>query len=653
MVLVFRWKPVLTLLGIALIIASSLESPSLASDHLPDLVVNITGPSSADAGEPIGGKVTVTVDNLGSVTAPGTTPDGARHNPLGYTLEIVLSSDDDAPIRPSVYQSKFREDVQLGGGSISNTPDVSPNFMLTLWEVGPHNAHDLQIPQDTPSGRYFVCAIVDPRKTVDEADESNNVDCASLSVVGSEPDPGPITEPPSPSPAPPDPATTSENIDEPIPLTVPELANPITRLTVYEDDPDLTVDLSGLLGDEYAPVDWVTVRSNDNPQIVAAAVARGEVVLQFAKDRHGAARIAVDGVDEDGFLFSLSLFLDIEPTNDPPVLRTALGETRLQAGDGDFQLDLLQVFHDVDLLSNQDRLTFKLTNDNTALLSFSLQDSDLTVHPQPNQHGEANLTITATDQWGLSAMDTLLVVVDPPETPVTQPETREPPAQVPPNEMPTNDSDDAGDSVAGPETLTPDAPPQDQQALTPTSDSTESDSPEDEITTPVVTAEPEEAISPITTIGDEVVPVAAETTTENQTPLELDEPVGEPSPPPSPIITSSPTPSAAPLFTSLPPAPAFAAPLPSPPTSILDTESAPRATPALTPVPDQLKAFPSPFPASVPSEVPPQPEVVTLAPTADSPLISGPALIALIALASVGALAVTALAIRIRRRAES
>ncbi len=651
-----RWKPIFTLLGIALIIASSLGSPSLASDHLPDLVVDINGPSSAHAGEPIGGKVTVTVDNLGSVTAHGTTPDGARHNPLGYTLEIVLSSDDDAPIRPSVYQSKFREDVQLSGGSLSITPDVRPNYMLTLWEAGSHNAHDLQIPQDTSSGRYFVCAIVDPGKTVDEADESNNVDCASLSVVGSEPDPGPITETPSPSPEPPDPSTTSENIDEPTPLAVPELANPITRLTVYEDDPDLTVDLSSLLGDEYGPVDWVTVRSNDNPQIVAASVARGDVVLQFGKDRHGAARIAVDGVDEDGFLFSLSLFLDIEPANDAPVLRTALGETRLQAGDGDFHLDLLQVFHDVDLHSNQDRLTFKLTNDNTALLSFSLQDSDLTVHPQPNQHGEANLTITATDQWGLSAMDTLLIVVDPPETPVMRSETGEPPAQIPANEMPSvdsDDSDDVGDGVAGPETLTPNAPPQDQQALTPSSDSTESHSTEEEITNPVPTAGPEEAIGPMTTIGDEVVPVAAETTTENQTPLDLDEPVDEPSPPPSPVITSSPTPSAVPLFTSLPPAPASAAPLPSPPTSILHTESAPRVTPALTPVADPLKAFPSPFPASVPSEVSPQPEVVTLAPTADSPSISGPALIALFALASVGALAVMALAIRIRRRAES
>ena len=182
-----RWKSVLLLLVLALTAASLSGGASFYDSPLPDLVVEITGPSSAKAGEQIGDQVTVKVNNLGSTMAPGRTPDGKRTNSDGYTVEIVLSSYEDVPVQPSRYYRIFRDGAQLHGGLIGWTPDVNPGYELQLWPSNQSHERDLQIPPDTPSGDYFVCAVVDPLGTVDEEDESNNVHCAAITIDGVDP----------------------------------------------------------------------------------------------------------------------------------------------------------------------------------------------------------------------------------------------------------------------------------------------------------------------------------------------------------------------------------------------------------------------------------------------------------------------------------
>ena len=364
------------------------------------------------------------------MTAPGTTPDGERPNPSGYTLEIVLSSDGDVPIKPSAFQSKFREDVQLRGGSLSRTYNIEPGFKRTIWDAVPEHADELQIPSDTPSGDYFVCAVVDPWDDVEEEDEDNNVDCAPLSVHGgdSESSTGgtskPSTDPTSGSTS--DSEAEETSVPVTVPVSFPELSEPVARLSVREDAPDLDVDLSGMLGEDFAPIGWAKVTINDNPGLVAVSVARGEAILRFEEDRHGAANIIIEGVDEEGFNFALALFIDVEPTNDPPEVAFPMGEIRLQTGSGNIAINLTDVFSDVDLESHHDRLTFRVTNSNTTLLSFSLQDSDLVLHLQPAQHGLAALTVTATDQSGFSATDVLRLVVEPGDQ---RPTSDEPPEE--------------------------------------------------------------------------------------------------------------------------------------------------------------------------------------------------------------------------------
>ena len=435
-------------------------------------------------------EVSVTVKNLGNQAAPGTINSDGRVNVYGYLVELVLSSDRSVAVRPATFSAGFMEDMLLKGGRVSRTYDVAPGASLMVWDPATAQEDDLQIPNDTPSGNYFICAVVDPSGTVDEEDESNNVHCAPITIDGVDPSvppnptetPAPTPEPttaptatptptpepttaptatptptpepttaptatPTPTPEPtaaptatptpaPEPTTaptatttpTSEPTAEPTSPTsseqtpqstpaptsvrIPEFANTIAQLRVYEDAPDLEVELSDVLRDADRRVDWARLRTNDNPDLVTAWLSRGAITLRFAEDRHGAAQIVFDGVDRDGFSLTVALFIAVTPTNDPPRVGAPMGGMRVPMGVGDIEFDLLDVFSDVDLQSNQDRLSFRVDNDNTSMLSFSLQDSDLTLHPQPGKHGEANITVTATDQSGISASDTLRLVVE-------------------------------------------------------------------------------------------------------------------------------------------------------------------------------------------------------------------------------------------------
>ena len=407
-----RWKSVPLLLSLALALASFSGGVPLAESSLPDLVANITGPSTGKAGEPMASEVSVTVKNLGNEAAPGTISPAGRVNVDGYLVELVLSSDRSVAVRPATFSAGFMEDMLLKGGRVSRTYDVASGASLMVWDPATAQEDDLQIPNDTPSGNYFICAVVDPSGTVDEEDESNNVHCAPLNIQGEPSQPSAPDETPSSSPSPTAvPSTTG----------VPELTSPISMLSVEEDAPELDVELSPLLGDDYAGIDWAKLQSNDNPDLVSASVSRGEATFRFAKDRHGAAHVVINGVDLEGFFFTLVMFIDVEPTNDLPMVAVPMGEMQVQSGSGDIPLDLLQVFTDADLPHNHDRLTFRTSNDNPHLLSFSLQGSDLTLHPQPGKHGEANITVTATDQSGISASDILRLVVEADDL-ATQPE---------------------------------------------------------------------------------------------------------------------------------------------------------------------------------------------------------------------------------------
>lgn len=189
-----------------------------ASAHAqPDLEVTIVVPASAAAGEDIGPQIKLEVRNAGTSVAYGTNEAG----PKGYMVDLALSRDAAVPAGLLSYSPEFQEDVLLAGGRVSNTG----NLEAGEWAGYPVGGG---IPQDTPTGDYFICAVVDPRAMVIEADESNNTVCLPLAVKGyAQAAPAPPTElRPAPAPPPPTGVRPAPPPPPPPPMEVRPVAPP-------------------------------------------------------------------------------------------------------------------------------------------------------------------------------------------------------------------------------------------------------------------------------------------------------------------------------------------------------------------------------------------------------------------------------------------
>ena len=140
-----------------------------------DLVVVIRSPRMANAGDEIGEDIEIRARNRGLAAAPGT---AGRIDPDdGYMIDVVLSTD---PLLPDGFanpSANFVEDALLSGGRISRTTDLASGAARG-YPVG------ATIPADTPSGRYLLCARIDPGKKVAESNEHNNTACYPIFIRG-------------------------------------------------------------------------------------------------------------------------------------------------------------------------------------------------------------------------------------------------------------------------------------------------------------------------------------------------------------------------------------------------------------------------------------------------------------------------------------
>lgn len=144
----------------------------------PDLMVYVYfgGSRQVKPGEDISRKISLQVANFGSVLAAGN-----RSGSEGYMIDLILSKDKVVPEGYASYTFDFQEDVLLGGGRISNTPNLVPGALVSVSEGS--NI----IPKNVPSGDYFVCARVDVGSKVSESDENNNTNCFPISIGFEEP----------------------------------------------------------------------------------------------------------------------------------------------------------------------------------------------------------------------------------------------------------------------------------------------------------------------------------------------------------------------------------------------------------------------------------------------------------------------------------
>jgi hypothetical protein len=133
--------------------------------ELPDLTVRMKYPINTSPGQTIAREFSLTVENKGAVEAKG------------FNVQLVISSDIQIPFQPAAYSENFQEDALLEGGQ-STVASIKPGESVTVSLPGP-----LKIPADTSPARYYLGALVDPEKKIEELNEENNTEKGFIMIL--------------------------------------------------------------------------------------------------------------------------------------------------------------------------------------------------------------------------------------------------------------------------------------------------------------------------------------------------------------------------------------------------------------------------------------------------------------------------------------
>jgi C1A family cysteine protease len=130
----------------------------------PDLTVSILGPATAKPGQELGTSIKVKVTNRGTVEAKN------------VVLDLVLSSNTTVPVKFATYSASYSDDVLLKGGR-ENIASIPAGATVSVVLNGSN-----QIPTNTPKGKHYLGAVVDPGKAINELKEDNNTDTAPITI---------------------------------------------------------------------------------------------------------------------------------------------------------------------------------------------------------------------------------------------------------------------------------------------------------------------------------------------------------------------------------------------------------------------------------------------------------------------------------------
>jgi hypothetical protein len=133
--------------------------------ELPDLTVRMKYPINASPGQALAKEFSLTVENKGAVEAKD------------FNVQLVISSDTQIPLQPAAHSENFQEDALLEGGQ-STVASIKPGESLTVNLPGP-----LKIPADASPARYYLGALVDPEKKIEELDEENNTEKGFIMIL--------------------------------------------------------------------------------------------------------------------------------------------------------------------------------------------------------------------------------------------------------------------------------------------------------------------------------------------------------------------------------------------------------------------------------------------------------------------------------------
>jgi hypothetical protein len=185
----------------------------------------------------------------------------------------------------------------------------------------------------------------------------------------------------------------------------PDVAVPISDVTVNEDDPDTILDLSGTFSDPDAG-DTLTlsVTGNTNAGLVTTSLVGTNLTLDYQPDQNGTATITVRATDGEGEFVEDSFLVTVTAVNDAPSFTKGLDQTVLEDAGAQTVLGWATSISPGPADEVGQTLTFSITgNSNPGLFAVGPAVSasgDLSYTPAANANGSATITLELQDTGG-------------------------------------------------------------------------------------------------------------------------------------------------------------------------------------------------------------------------------------------------------------
>ncbi|KPA10588.1 hypothetical protein MHK_009206, partial [Candidatus Magnetomorum sp. HK-1] len=129
----------------------------------------------------------------------------------------------------------------------------------------------------------------------------------------------------------------------------PIIANPLDDITVNEDAPETSIDISSVFtdpdNDDQAIIK--TLISNDNESLLTATLTDNELILSYLPDAYGTATIVVRATS-GGKIVDDSFVVTVNPVDDPPIIANEIIDISTDEDASDQIIDLTNVFTDKD-----------------------------------------------------------------------------------------------------------------------------------------------------------------------------------------------------------------------------------------------------------------------------------------------------------------
>ncbi|MCL2932294.1 MAG: pre-peptidase C-terminal domain-containing protein, partial [Trichodesmium sp. MAG_R03] len=202
-------------------------------------------------------------------------------------------------------------------------------------------------------------------------------------------------------------AVEVDPVDDP-----PELKLPIEDVGVKEDDPNWVIDLSDHFDDIDSKLTYKII-NNSNPSLLSVSdpIKGNNLTLDFLDDQNGDAKITVEATG-DGKSVTDTFAVYVAPVDVPPFIDQPIEDFTVEEDAPNRVIELSPVFKDID-----SPITLAFTddgNDNPELVTptFDIESKTLELKFLKDEHGLANMTLTATSE-GKTVEDSFTVTVTP------------------------------------------------------------------------------------------------------------------------------------------------------------------------------------------------------------------------------------------------